>query len=168
MEMCGRPWSLSIAPVKLLRELANPNLHDIANMSFHVELWDRHADHLRWVVAAAGSLSRRSTRRRANGPTSASHCGKASGSSGSIRQRRENSCSRSLNLSRTKKEPKIFARFKSARKVARPERFELPTPRFVVWCSIQLSYGRALALSAKARNLVAAGRRRKPAAWPKG
>jgi hypothetical protein len=26
--------------------------------------------------------------------------------------------------------------------VARPERFELPTPRFVVWCSIQLSYGR--------------------------
>ena len=28
------------------------------------------------------------------------------------------------------------------RKMARPERFELPTPRFVVWCSIQLSYGR--------------------------
>ena len=27
-------------------------------------------------------------------------------------------------------------------KLARPERFELPTPRFVVWCSIQLSYGR--------------------------
>ena len=26
--------------------------------------------------------------------------------------------------------------------MARPERFELPTPRFVVWCSIQLSYGR--------------------------
>jgi hypothetical protein len=31
--------------------------------------------------------------------------------------------------------------------LARPERFELPTPRFVVWCSIQLSYGR-LALCA--------------------
>ena len=29
------------------------------------------------------------------------------------------------------------------RKVARPERFERPTPKFVVWCSIQLSYGRA-------------------------
>ena len=29
-----------------------------------------------------------------------------------------------------------------ADEVARPERFELPTPRFVVWCSIQLSYGR--------------------------
>ena len=26
--------------------------------------------------------------------------------------------------------------------MARPERFELPAPRFVVWCSIQLSYGR--------------------------
>ena len=25
--------------------------------------------------------------------------------------------------------------------LARPERLELPTPRFVVWCSIQLSYG---------------------------
>ena len=29
-----------------------------------------------------------------------------------------------------------------SQKLARPERFELPTPRFVVWCSIQLSYGR--------------------------
>jgi hypothetical protein len=28
-------------------------------------------------------------------------------------------------------------------KLARPKRFELLTPRFVVWCSIQLSYGRA-------------------------
>lgn len=28
--------------------------------------------------------------------------------------------------------------------LARPKRFELLTPRFVVWCSIQLSYGRAL------------------------
>ena len=27
--------------------------------------------------------------------------------------------------------------------VARPERFELPTPRFEAWCSIQLSYGRS-------------------------
>ena len=30
----------------------------------------------------------------------------------------------------------------SKRKLARPKRFELLTPRFVVWCSIQLSYGR--------------------------
>ena len=28
-------------------------------------------------------------------------------------------------------------------KMARPERFELPTTKFVAWCSIQLSYGRA-------------------------
>ena len=30
--------------------------------------------------------------------------------------------------------------------MARPKRFELLTPRFVVWCSIQLSYGRGLSL----------------------
>ncbi len=30
----------------------------------------------------------------------------------------------------------------SSRLLARPKRFELLTPRFVVWCSIQLSYGR--------------------------
>jgi site-specific DNA recombinase len=29
------------------------------------------------------------------------------------------------------------------KEMARPKRFELLTPRFVVWCSIQLSYGRA-------------------------
>jgi hypothetical protein len=29
-------------------------------------------------------------------------------------------------------------------RMARPKRFELLTPRFVVWCSIQLSYGRIL------------------------
>ena len=28
--------------------------------------------------------------------------------------------------------------------LARPKRFELLTPRFVVWCSIQLSYGRVV------------------------
>lgn len=41
---------------RLLRELANPNLHDIANMSHRVELWDRHGQHIRWVVAAAGTV----------------------------------------------------------------------------------------------------------------
>jgi hypothetical protein len=41
---------------KLLREIENPNLHDIRNMSFRVELWDQHALHIRWVVAAAGSV----------------------------------------------------------------------------------------------------------------
>lgn len=41
----------------LLRELENPNLHDIENMTFRVELWDRHAQHVRRVVAAAGTVS---------------------------------------------------------------------------------------------------------------
>lgn len=41
---------------ELLRQLANPNLHDIANMSFRIELRDRHAEHIRWTVAASGSI----------------------------------------------------------------------------------------------------------------
>ena len=32
---------------------------------------------------------------------------------------------------------------RNCRRLARSERFERPTPRFVVWCSIQLSYERA-------------------------
>lgn len=39
-----------------MRELSNPNLHDIANMSYRVELWERHADHIRWTIAASGSI----------------------------------------------------------------------------------------------------------------
>jgi hypothetical protein len=41
----------------LLRELANPNLQDIANLSHHVELWDRNGQHIRWLVAAAGTVA---------------------------------------------------------------------------------------------------------------
>ncbi len=33
-----------------------------------------------------------------------------------------------------------------SQQLARPERFELPTPRFEAWCSIQLSYGRRPAI----------------------
>jgi hypothetical protein len=40
----------------LLRELGNPNLHDIANMSYRVELWDQYALHIRWTVAAVGHI----------------------------------------------------------------------------------------------------------------
>jgi site-specific DNA recombinase len=39
---------------------------------------------------------------------------------------------------------KVLGQILSGEKgMARPKRFELLTPRFVVWCSIQLSYGRA-------------------------
>jgi hypothetical protein len=41
---------------KLLRELENPNLHDIRNMNFRIDLWDRHALHIRWVIIASGSV----------------------------------------------------------------------------------------------------------------
>jgi Recombinase zinc beta ribbon domain/Recombinase len=40
-----------------------------------------------------------------------------------------------------------FWRSPSCTEVARPKRFELLTPRFVVWCSIQLSYGRVLRIA---------------------
>src|SRR5262249_10266902 len=48
----------------------------------------------------------------------------------------------------------VVKRWKTAHKfrlkikalLARPKRFELLTPRFVVWCSIQLSYGRLIPL----------------------
>jgi hypothetical protein len=41
-----------------VRELVNPNLHDIpANLPFRVELWDRHDQHIRWVIAASSSVA---------------------------------------------------------------------------------------------------------------
>jgi hypothetical protein len=49
---------------------------------------------------------------------------------------------REERLVRAYGEPKINGiSAKSLKCMAHPERFELPTPRFVVWCSIQLSYG---------------------------
>ena len=47
-------------------------------------------------------------------------------------------------------------------KMAHPKRFELLTPRFVVWCSIQLSYGCAC-LGGEGGSLAAGGARRKRA-----
>jgi hypothetical protein len=55
-ELWGRSSKLYFRVDELLRQLANPNLHDIANMSYRVELWDRYADHIRWTVAASGSI----------------------------------------------------------------------------------------------------------------
>ena len=50
-----------------------------------------------------------------------------------------------------------------SQQLARPERFELPTPRFEAWCSIQLSYGRRTrslgSLAAKVRHCLHCYRR---------
>jgi hypothetical protein len=43
---------------ELLRELANPNLHDIpTRLPFRVELWDRASQNIRWVIAASSSVA---------------------------------------------------------------------------------------------------------------
>ena len=43
---------------ELLRELANPNLHDIPrNLPFRVEMWDRSDQRVRWVIAASSSVA---------------------------------------------------------------------------------------------------------------
>ncbi len=44
--------------------------------------------------------------------------------------------------------------------MAHPKRFELLTPRFVVWCSIQLSYGCAFALQRRGVFSVWFGKRK--------
>ena len=59
---CKRMWGTSSELYfridELLRELANPNLHEIFSASaFQVELWDRHAQHIRWVIAATASIT---------------------------------------------------------------------------------------------------------------
>jgi hypothetical protein len=43
---------------ELLRQLANPNLHDIPrNLPFRVEMWDHPDQHIRWVIAASASVA---------------------------------------------------------------------------------------------------------------
>jgi hypothetical protein len=43
---------------ELLRQLANPNLHDIhTRLPFRVELWDQSSQHVRWVIAASASVA---------------------------------------------------------------------------------------------------------------
>jgi len=42
----------------LLRQLADPNLHDIPrNLPFRVEMWDQSDQHIRWVIAASASVA---------------------------------------------------------------------------------------------------------------
>ena len=43
---------------ELLRQLANPKLHDIPrNLPFRVEMWDRNEQHVRWVISASASVA---------------------------------------------------------------------------------------------------------------
>jgi hypothetical protein len=59
---CGQLWGSSskfyFRVDGLLRQLSNPNLCDIpTNLPFRVELWDRHDQHIRWVIAASTSVA---------------------------------------------------------------------------------------------------------------
>ncbi len=59
---CKELWGATSASYfrvdELLCELGNPNLHEIFPVSvFRVELWDRHARHIRWVLAATASVA---------------------------------------------------------------------------------------------------------------
>jgi hypothetical protein len=61
-EARGRLWGASSAAYfrvdELLRQLANPNLHDIPrNLPFRVEMWDQNEQHVRWVIAASASAA---------------------------------------------------------------------------------------------------------------
>jgi hypothetical protein len=57
-ELWGNSSALHERVDKLLRELANPNLHDIpTNLPFRVEMWDRYDKHIRWLVAASTSVA---------------------------------------------------------------------------------------------------------------
>jgi hypothetical protein len=61
-EECKHLWGTSsnlyFRIDELLRELANPNLHDIPmRLPFRVEMWDRSDQHVRWVIAATSSVA---------------------------------------------------------------------------------------------------------------
>ena len=59
---CGTLWGTSSQLYHridgLIRELADPNLHDIPTRPpFRIELWDRSDQHIRWVIAASSSVA---------------------------------------------------------------------------------------------------------------
>ena len=53
--------------------------------------------------------------------------------------------------------PPVYGANESGKGMARPKGFEPLTPRFVVWCSIQLSYGRLTGSSLREATLAEAG-----------
>jgi hypothetical protein len=55
-DLWGTSSKLYFRVDELLRELADPNLHDVpTNLPFRVEMWDRHDKGIRWVVSASSS-----------------------------------------------------------------------------------------------------------------
>jgi hypothetical protein len=57
-ELWGTSSKLYHRVDELLRELANPNLHDIpTRLPFRVEMWDRSEQAIRWVLAASSSVA---------------------------------------------------------------------------------------------------------------
>ena len=59
---CSELWGTSSELYRrvdgLLRELSNPNLHDIFPVSaFRIEIWDRYGEHINWVIAASASIT---------------------------------------------------------------------------------------------------------------
>jgi hypothetical protein len=57
-DLWGASSDASFRVDTLLRELSNPNLHEIFSAStFRVEVWDRHSEHIRWVIAASSSIA---------------------------------------------------------------------------------------------------------------
>ena len=57
-QMWGTSSELYFRIDELLRQLANPNLHEIFSTSaFQVELWDHRAGRIRWLVAATASIT---------------------------------------------------------------------------------------------------------------
>ncbi len=61
-EECKQLWGTSsefyFRIDELLRQLADPNLHDSpTRLPFRVELWDRQEQHIRWVVAASACVA---------------------------------------------------------------------------------------------------------------
>jgi hypothetical protein len=62
LEASKNLWGASSAAYfrvdELLRQLANPNLHDIPrNLPFRVEMLDQSEQHVRWVIAASASVA---------------------------------------------------------------------------------------------------------------
>ena len=57
-DLWGTSSELYFRVDELLRELANPNLHDIpSNLPFRVEMWDRGDKHIRWIISASSSVA---------------------------------------------------------------------------------------------------------------